>query len=505
MRTKTAVHPLRKTSKGFAGHGGGRWGNVPQPPDWYTTSVQLCGIYPFGAGSARPTDGAPLGRDMIADTAICTDPEALYRAGVISSPSMMLFGINGVGKTSTAQTMALGMVGRGMALGSFDPMKGEHTALTEALGGNVLRVGPNGRRLNILAPGPLGLAAEIIGGEVGEELAALARTKAVQQTQLMARISRGKNLSDIEDTVLAALVATAQAASPRPVTLDLLRVFDAPSALVLSESRQPTVAKFHKRFSELGETISSMLAGEMGQLLGGADAIEFDPGNPGGFCFDTSGISPTNTRLLSAAMLGTWSLGMDAIDAHWELAQHEARLADENPGYAPKVRWGGYVTLMDEFWFPMRHCPGIVDLADALSRTNRSKGVSEIKITHSPKDFLSLPNKADRETARGFAERSGLLGLMSLTEEDLRELSKVKKLTEEEIALVASFNASQSWGGRRNRRRAPQSLGSGKAAPPPGAGKILLKVEGRVGIPVQMLQTSIQEQVHITDTRFRTQ
>lgn len=310
MKTKTALHQLRKTAKGFAGHGGGRWGNVPQPPDWYTTSVQLCGIYPFGAGSARPTDGAPLGRDMIADTAICTDPEALYRAGVISSPSMMVFGINGVGKSSTVQTMALGMVGRGMTLASFDPMKGEHTALTEALGGTVLQVGPNGSRLNILAPGPLGLAAEIIGGEIGEELAALARHKAVQQTQLMARISRGKSLSDIEDTVLAAVVATAQAASRRPVTADLLKVFDAPSELVLSESRQTTVPRFHKRFAELGETLSSMLAGEMGQLLGGADAIEFDPGNPGGFCFDTSGISQSNTRLLSAAMLGTWSLGM---------------------------------------------------------------------------------------------------------------------------------------------------------------------------------------------------
>lgn len=168
MKTKTALHQLRKTAKGFAGHGGGRWGNVPQPPDWYTTSVQLCGIYPFGAGSARPTDGAPLGRDMIADTAICTDPEALYRAGVISSPSMMVFGINGVGKSSTVQTMALGMVGRGMTLASFDPMKGEHTALTEALGGTVLQVGPNGSRLNILAPGPWDWQQKSLAGRSGK-------------------------------------------------------------------------------------------------------------------------------------------------------------------------------------------------------------------------------------------------------------------------------------------------------------------------------------------------
>jgi hypothetical protein len=511
---------LRKTPRGFAGHAGGRWGSVPQPPDWFTTSVQVCGIYPFGAGSARPTDGAPLGRDMLANTAICTDPEALYRAGVISSPSMMLFGINGVGKSTTIQTMALGMVGRGMTLASFDPMKGEHTALTRALGGTVFEVGPHGDKLNLLAPGPLGHAAKKIGGVIGEELAALARSKSIQQTQLMARISRGQRLKDIEDTVLAAIVDTALSSSRKPVSADLMTVFDHPSELVLKASRQSTIGKFHKKFSTLGDTLSSMLSGEMGELLGGAEAIEIAPGNPGGFCFDTSGISPSNELLLSAAMLGTWSLGMDAIDAHWELAQHEARLAAATPGYIPEVTWGGYVTLMDEFWFPIRHCRGIVDLADALSRTNRSKGVAEIKITHTPKDFLSLPNKADRETARGFAERAGLLGLMSLTEEDLRSLSKIKPLTEDEIALVSSFNASKSWGNKKMKNRTRRLFKAAttdgeaqhpdkatdspqKATPPPGAGKILLKVEGRVGIPVQMLQTSIQKRLHIADERFR--
>lgn len=503
-----AVKPLlRRTARGFAGRGGGRWGKVPQPPDWFTTSVQVCGIYPFGAGAARPIDGAPLGRDMLVGTWVGTDPEALYRAGVISSPSMMLFGINGVGKSSTFQTMILGMVGRGITPAIFDPIKGEHVAMIRALGGTILRVAPNGDKLNLLDSGPLGDAAAKIGGETGRELMDLARQKSVQQVQLMARLSRGDRMEDIEDAVLEAIVDTARTANPRPVTGQVVEVFNNPSPQVLSVAGLPDADRFHRRFARLGESLRAMMSGELGQLLGGAESVNFDAGNPGGFCFDTSAISPTNTRLLSAAMLGTWSLGMDAIDAHWELAKYEKGLADEAARhgeiYVPKVHWGGYVTGMDEFWYPIRAVKGIIDFADTLSRTNRSKGTAEIKITHSPKDFLSLPDPEDREKARGLTERSGLLGLMALTREDLVSLSKVKKLTEKEIDLVAGFNAAKSWGPGRTSKAAQRKAKGSKASPPPGAGKILLKVEERVGVPVQMVQTSTQEGLHITDTRYR--
>lgn len=510
MKTKTPTRTpaLRRTSRGFAGRFGGRWGEVPQPAEWYSTSVQLCGLYPFGAGTSRPTDGAPLGRDMLVGTAVCTDHEALYRAGVISSPSMMLFGINGVGKSSTAQTILYGQNARGIALGLFDPMKGEHTAMARGLGCSVWEIGPgrNKDKINLLSSGPLGDAARKIGGEVGKELDQLARDKSVQLVQLITRISRRVQLEDIEDAVLEAMVDTVRERSAKPITHDLLDVFTSPSERVLAVAGKRDVAGFHQRFERLGETLRSMMAGEMGQLLGGDDSVEFDTGNPAGFCFDTSAISPANTDLLSAAMLSTWSLGMDGIDAHWELAQYENRKADEAAAagelYVPRVVWGGYSTLMDEFWYPLRACKGIVDRVDTLSRTNRSKGTAEMKITHSPKDLLSLPDADDREKARGLTERAGLLGLMSLTREDLIDLSRVKKLTEKEIDLVAGFNAAQSWGGKTKKRFRVVN-GQTKKPPPPGAGKILLKVEERVGIPVQMVQTNTQNTFHDTDTRYQ--
>lgn len=124
-----------------------------------------------------------------------------------------------------------------------------------------------------------------------------------------------------------------------------------------------------------------------------------------------------------------------------------------------------------------------------------------MKITHSPKDLLSLPNMEDREKARGLTERSGLLGLMALTREDLDTLSEVKPLTSREIDEVASYNAASGW--RRSSSSSP--LDREEQTPPPGAGKVMFKVDGRPGISVQMLRTRTQKSLHVTDQRFREQ
>lgn len=506
IRAPYRTQTLIRTMKGFAGSYGGRWSKVPNPPQWYSTSVQACGIYPFVAGSARPTDGAPLGRDILSGAAVCMDHESLYRASVITSPSLFLYGINGIGKSSTAQTILLGQAARGITPGLFNPIKkGEHTGLTEALGGKVYEYGP-GRpgRFNLLADGPLGTAAREIGGDVGRQLQELSTTKSIELVQLLTRTSRGTPLEDIEDTVLECLVEDARERNRHPETRHLLEAFQSPSERTMSKLGHASVDSFHRRFVRLGETTRSMLSGEMGRLFGGEGDLEFDPGNPGGWCFDTASIPASNTRLLSAAMLASWSTGMDIIDAHWELALHEqgksAAAEKEGQLYEPKVRWRGYSTFMDEFWYPLRACEGIVDRVDKLGRTNRSEGVADMKATHSPKDQVSLRNPEDREKAAGLTERSGVIAMMALTGKDMDTLNEIRSMTREEIEMVKGFNAAPSW----HKPKVKVQRG-GKPTPPPGAGKVLFKVEGRVGIPVQMVQTDAQASRHITDTRYRNQ
>ena len=491
-----------KTSRGLTGLGGGRWGKVPQPPQWYSSSTQLCGIYPFSAGTSRPNVGTPLGRDMNVNTAVCGDMKTWYDAGLISSPSMMLFGLNGNGKSTAALRFMYAMAARGIIPAAFDPIKNEYGDAIEAMGGNRFRFGPGQPdRINPLDLGSLGDAGAEIGGDIGDQLYSLAIDKAVDTVVLFTQINRGSAmpLSDIEETILEELVKVVIRTVNQPWLPDLLEAFDHLPQDVLEISGCATAVAFRLEFRVLRQSLQALVRGRMGALLGGRKSVRIPLGNPGGFCFDTSSIPESNSKLLSAAMLGTWNIGFSAMDAHWELAEYERRKAAEAAAagdfYAPKVRWGSYFAIQDEFWYPMRACEGIIDRADRVGRTNRGVGVSELKITHSPKDFLSLPNAKDRETAKGFAQRCGMLGLMALTLDDLDALSAVQPLNAKEISTVAGFNVPPSW--------AQKPTTDGSPTAPPGAGKILLKVPGRVGIAVQMSLTPIENAKHVTDARSR--
>lgn len=475
-----------RTSRGLTGFGGGRWGKIPQPPQWYTTSSQLPGVYPFAAGTSRPNRGVPLGRDMNVGTAVFGDPKTWYDDGLISAPAMMLFGLNGNGKSSFAQRMMYGLCARGIAPAIFDPIKNEHGEAVEAMGGDVIRIGPDSlQKINLLDLGALGDAARKLGGTLGAEMRQQAVAKVIDLVALVVQISRGRPLEDSEDAALAELIRSVLRRIDSPWMGDLLEAFKNPPPEVLAATVCDDAQQFHEEYRALQRSLNAMMTGSMGALVGNKDSLRLEIGNPGGFCFDTSSIPASNTKLLSAAMLATWTIGFGTIDAHYELSRHD-----------PSIYWGGYLAVQDEFWYPMRACEGIIDRADRLGRTNRGLGITEVKITHSPKDFLSLPNEKDRNTAKGFTERSPLLGLMALSRSDLHDLSEIQPLNAKEIDTVASFNAPPSW--------KPDLDARGNRLPPPGAGKILLKVPGRVGLAVQTSLTTIERDKHIADERSNT-
>ena len=109
---------------------------------------------------------------------------------------------------------------------------------------------------------------------------------------------------------------------------------------------------------------------------------------------DISRVGAAGDKLLTAAMLCTWSYGFGVVDA-------AAALADQQ--IAPRR---SYMGVMDELWRALRGAPGLVEYADSLTRLNRAKGMSSVMITHSLADLDALATEEDRAKARGFVDRS---------------------------------------------------------------------------------------------------
>ncbi|MGC5410448.1 ATP/GTP-binding protein, partial [Streptomyces sp. DT225] len=92
-KTPAAPRPPGPGSRGWPGRGGGSAAYVEAAPEWRGTTVQVCGMWPFAAGSGTPMVGVPLGRDLISGAAVCCDPISWFqRANLLLNPSAFVLG-----------------------------------------------------------------------------------------------------------------------------------------------------------------------------------------------------------------------------------------------------------------------------------------------------------------------------------------------------------------------------------------------------------------------------
>ena len=511
FRHSPVVDPVsKKTLFGQHSINGGAWSQVAHPRRWMESNWDGAGLWPFVAGTGRPQDGIPIGYDLSSGTAVAMDHMSLYQNSVITSPDAMVFGRNGFGKSSIAGLVAAGLNARGVPLSIFDPIKGEWVKFARESGADVFELGiRSGKtKINPMALGPLALAGKQIGGVTGDSMRADSITQLVRNINSLVRINRGHGMTitDTESTMIKLAVEQIVEVEEKPALGHLLHFFDNPSERALIASSGSTVEEFKQIYSDLYKSIAALIYGEMSQVFSDSD-VNINPGNPAGFCFDSSSIPENYEQMISAVMMSTWRLGMDAVDAHWELAQHERQLvmeaAADGQVYTPKYTWHGYSALMDEFWFPIRMADGMVDAVDRLSRTNRSVGVGTMKITHSPEDFLMLPNAHDQKTAHSMINKCGLWILLALGEGDITALSKVREIKKTEADWIKSFGAGATGLEYQNRYKGPDGhtlYGSNKAHY--GMGKAIWKIEDAEGIPVQSPKTPTLAKLHNTDTRF---
>nr|WP_237417979.1 hypothetical protein [Actinomadura rayongensis] len=459
--------PARGWREPFAG----RTSNVLAAAEFQATTMQVCGLYPFTAGSGTPTAGTPIGRHQLWGEVVCLDPLAWLRAGLVTNPGMFVLGQPGTGKSTLVKRLVTGAVATGTTPIILGDTKPDYTRLIEYLGGQVVRVGRGCDRINPLDAGPLGTVLRTLTGARAEALRWEVRGRRLSLLMALCTLVREEKLSNAEEVVLGRAVDLLDdRLDHEPTVPDVLRLLEEGPSELRAAARTDSVDTYRRRCDELVFTLDLLCHGSLAGVFDAPTSRPLDMDAPA-ISVDISRVRAAGDKLLTAAMLCTWAYAFGMVDAAAALG----------PGRS-------YLGVMDELWRALRGAPGLVEHADALTRLNRAKGMASIMITHSLADLDALATEEDRAKAKGFADRSAITVLAGLPPRELSRVHQIAPLTGPEQQLVTSWSAPDSWQpGARH----------------PGRGKYLIKTGERLGIPVELSLVGAEVDLYDTDQAVR--
>jgi hypothetical protein len=454
----------------------GRAVHVEAAPEFQATTSQVCGLYPFTAGSGTPTIGTPVGRHQLWGEVVCLDPLAWLRAGLVTNPGMFVLGQPGTGKSTLVKRLVTGAVATGATPIILGDTKPDYTMLVEHLGGQVIRVGRGLDRINPLDAGPLATALQHLTGADAVTLRWEVRSRRLSLLMALATLIREARITNAEEVVLGrAIDLLDDRLAGEPTIPDVLNVLETGPDQLRAAARADTDDAYRQQTRDLVFTLDLLLSGSLAGVFDASTSRPLDLDAPA-ISVDISRVRAAGDKLLTAAMLCTWAYAFGMVDASTALADLER---------GPRR---SYLGVMDELWRALRGAPGLVEHADALTRLNRAKGMASIMITHSLADLDALTTEEDRAKARGFAERSAITVLAGLPPRELARVGEIAPLTGPEQRLVTSWSAPDSWQpGARH----------------PGRGKYLIKTGERLGIPVELSLVGAETTLYDTDQAIR--
>ncbi len=474
--------------RGWKGPGGGRATYIQPPREWRGTTNQVCGFWPYSVGAGAPLVGPPLGKHLSTGATVCGGPISWFEHGFLTAPTAMVLALNGTGKSSLIRRMAIGYSYFGVIPLVLGDLKPDYPDLVREIDGEVITVG---RGRGYLNPLDMTLTHEAValldagGGQLGDrereklraELLIDARGKRHAMVAALATLQRRGRLDDVEDTVLAAgLDELDRHHKGEPVLSDLLELIEAaPDSVRAVAYDRGDMDRYHDLTDSLVRTLRGLLQeGRIGDMFSRRTSTRPSLDRPA--VFDVSSIREDQTDLVAAALTACWGIGFNAVNTRMAL------------GEAGVIPMRHYLVVIDELWRVLQAAgSGMVDRINSLTRLNRQVGAGLVMITHTIADLEALADEHDRQKARGFAERAGMLicGALPPAEHDL--LRSVRDFSDAELRLLSSWQDPPAWS-------APAST------VPPGVGKFLVKVGGRPGIPFQVGLTDAELQVGIHDT-----
>jgi len=353
-------------------------------------------LYPCQAGSSFPSQGAPIGRDVVSGEIACHDPWEWYARGILTSPSMFVLGEVGKGKSAFVKAILLRQCGVfGRACFVLDP-KGEYAPLAQALGLPSVRLAPGGStRLNPLEPAPDeppgSLAARRAG--VAGALAAIGLRRDLAPHEEAALFEAAARLD--ADAVLGDLVAALLDPSD-----------DLASALATSRRRLAGDVR------GVALALRNLSAGRLSGMLDGASTVRLS--GAAGLHLDLSPCSEDRS-ILAPVMAAT-------------LAWMTPRLAGRDQKFL----------LVDEAWAILHDHPELATWLGSTVKLARSLGVSAIFVAHRVSD-LAAAGEATSVAARraeGLLADTQLRVVFAQAPGELPTLATALGLDPDELELV---------------------------------------------------------------------
>jgi type IV secretory pathway VirB4 component len=360
--------------------------------------------YPFLAEGGLGANGTYIGNDVFSGGSFVYDPWVLYQSRVITNPNLLLAGVIGSGKSSTAKAL----ITRSIALGHkayvpCDP-KGEWTPVAEAVGGAVIKLGPGlPTRLNPLDAGSRP------SGVMDEDWHRIVRSRRRALLGTLAESTLGRPLTALEHTGLDLAVDRASQLSA-PTIPDVVQALFAPDA-------GPESSAVDNR--ELAHAIRRLVHGDLAGMFDGPSTTGFDSSLPM-VTLDSSWIGAggnDQALRLTLACASSWL---------------EAAVTDPAGGKR--------FIVYDEGWRVMRD-PALLRRMQEQWKLSRAWGVSNILIVHRLSDLAAVGDLGSE--ARALAE--GLLAdcstrIMLRQEPDqLARTATLLGLKDVEVATIAKL------------------------------------------------------------------
>lgn len=422
------IADLRRWS-GAPGRQAGRIIHRTRLPAHEETTAQLGGLYPFLAGHPVGAAGAYIGRDRFSRSPHLFDPFEFYDAGILSNPNMLVAGVIGSGKSSLLKTLCLRLWAFGHHFVCPADTKGEMAALANAVGADVVRLGPGGHALNPLwAPKRPGWMDE-------ERYVKQIEAHRLLLLSTLGETASGRPLTAIETTALElALSSVTQQATAtsadRLATPTLPTLVEA--LLQPSEELAALVPIDHQVLLEgsrdLGLRFRSMVRGALAGVFDG-DSVEFDLDKPG-IVIDISRI-----RASDAAVALTMTCGQALTDLILTFSRD---------------RW---LKILDECWRQIRY-PAIVrriSEGQKLARgDDNTTGSATLIALHRISDLLGAGPEV-RDLAMGLLADTSTRVIYNQASDQLSATQEALGLSDAETAYLPRFGQGTAlWriGGR---------------------------------------------------------